>query len=224
VGGRGNGGTAIIEPQEYEDLWIKRCQKMYKELEEEEIGDKIFSVFPEIITERLNLREIKQEDAESIYKILSNPEVIKHDTFKLFINIKQAEDIIKLFNDEFKQKRAIFWGISLKNQSEIIGFCKCEIEIPKVRADLGYDLRPEYWNIGIMTETLSAIIDFAFQTLDINRIEAAVSTENNSSIRVLEKSGFIKEGILRERSYWGDSCHDMMMLSILKKEYCINAK
>ncbi|SFB10407.1 GNAT family N-acetyltransferase [Clostridium frigidicarnis] len=186
--------------------------------------DEIFNVFPEISTERLNLREIKKEDAESIYKLLSNPEVIKHDTFELFTNIKQAEDILKWFNNEFKERRAIFWGISLKNQPEIIGFCKCEIEIPKVRADLGYDLTPEYWNMGIMTETLNAIIDFAFQTLHVNRIEAAVYTKNNASIRVLEKLGFVKEGILRERSYWRSSCHDMMMLSILKKEYCIKEK
>ena len=138
----------------------------------------------------------------------------------MFTNIKQAEGLIKWFNDEFIQKRAIFWGISLKNEPEIIGFCKFEIEIPKVRADLGYDLRHEYWNMGIMTETLGAVIEFTFKTLDINRIEATVSTKNNSSIRILEKSGFVKEGILRERCYISDSCHDMMMLSILKKEYC----
>ena len=197
---------------------------MQYEMRDIVMEDETFNKFPEIKTERLNLREIKYEDAASIYKLLSNPEVIKHDTFKLFTNIKQAEDLIKWFNDEFEQKRTIFWGISLKNETEIIGFCKCEIEIPKVRADLGYDLRPEYWNMGIMTETLSAIIDFAFQTLDVNRIEAAVSTENNASIRVLEKSGFVKEGILRERSYWRGSCHDMMMLSILKKEYYVKVK
>lgn len=98
--------------------------------------------------------------------------------------------------------------------------CKCEIEIPKVRADIGYDLMTEYWNRGIMTEVLRVLIDFAFEILDVNRIEAAVSTENNASIRVLEKAGFLKEGILRERSYWRGSCHDIMMLSILKKEYC----
>ncbi|MDD4297702.1 MAG: GNAT family protein [Ruminiclostridium sp.] len=188
------------------------------------MGDEIFTVFPEINTERLNLREIKQEDSESIYKILSNPEVIKFDTFDLFTNIKQAEGLIKWFNEQFKQKRAIFWGISLKNVPEIIGFCKCEIEIPKVRADLGYDLSYEYWNMGIMTETLDAVIEFVFQTLDVNRIEATVSTKNNSSIRVLEKLGFIKEGILRERCYMRDIYHDMVMFSILKKEYCINAK
>lgn len=53
------------------------------------------------------------------------------------------------------------------NEPEIIGFCKCEIEIPKVRAYLGYDLRHEYWNMGIMTETLGAVIEFTFKTLDI---------------------------------------------------------
>jgi len=52
------------------------------------MGDEIFNVFPEINTERLNLRQIKQEDAENIYIILSNPEVIKRDTFELFTNIK----------------------------------------------------------------------------------------------------------------------------------------
>lgn len=186
--------------------------------------DEIFSTFPKITTERLNLGEIKQEDAESIYKLLSNPEVIKYDTFELFTNIKQAEDMINWFNNEFKQKRAIFWGISLKSNSDIIGFCKCEIEIPKVRADFGYDISPEYWNMGIMTESLSAILKLAFNSLDVNRIEATVSTENKASIRVLEKLGFVKEGILRERSYFRGSCHDMMMLSILKKEYFFKGK
>lgn len=183
--------------------------------------DKIFEVFPELSTERLKLRRITQEDAESIYKLLSDPEVIKHDTFELFTNIEQAKNIIKWFDQEYKQKHSTFWGISLKDEPEIIGFCKCEIEVPKVRADFGYDLRSEYWNMGIMTEALSAIVDFAFHTLEINRIEATISTENIASIRVLEKLGFVKEGILRERSYWKGSSHDMIMLSMLKKEYCM---
>lgn len=85
---------------------------------------------------------------------------------------------------------------------------------PKIRADLGYDLRPEYWNSGIMTEALGAVIDFTFNKIQVNRIEASVSNENNASIRVLEKLGFVKEGVLRKRSYWGGSYHDMVMLSI----------
>ena len=179
----------------------------------------VFSTFPEISTDRLHLREIKQEDAESIYKILSDPEVIKYDTFDLLTNIRQVDDLIRWFGHEYKQKHAIFWGISLKDHHEVIGFCKCEIEVPEVRADLGYDLRSDYWNKGIMTEALNAVIEYTLNNIGVNRIEAAVSTENKGSIRVLEKLGFVKEGILRERSYFKGKCHDMMMLSILKNEY-----
>jgi ribosomal-protein-alanine N-acetyltransferase len=180
------------------------------------MSSEIFSSFPEIITERLVLREITEKDAESIYKLLSNPEVIKYDTFELFTDIKQAEDLIECFNEEFRKKRAIFWGISLKNESEIIGFCKCEIEIPKIRADFGYDLRLEYWNRGIMTEALGAVIDFTFKKAGVNRIEASVSNENNASIRVLEKLGFVKEGVMRKRNYWGGRYHDMVIMYILR--------
>jgi len=193
-------------------------------MKNESKGNKIFNVFPEINTKRLDLREIKNDDADSIYKILSNPEVIKHDSFELFTNIKQAEDLIKWFNEQYKQKAAIFWGICLKGENEVIGFCKSKIEIPNVRADFGYDLKCEYWNMGIMTEAVSSIIDFTFNTIDVNRIEATVTTENYASIRVLEKLGFIKEGILRKRSCFRGSYHDMVMLSIIKNDYCVKVK
>lgn len=178
-----------------------------------------FNDFPQIITERLKLREIKTDDAESIYKILSNPDVIKYDTFDLFTNMKQAYDLIDWFKTQYRDKRSIFWGISLTSQSDIIGWCKCEIEVPKVRADLGYDLNPDYWNKGIMTESLKAVIEYVFQTLNINRIEATVSTMNMASIKVLEKLGFANEGILRERSLFSSTIHDTVMFSMLKREY-----
>lgn len=62
-------------------------------------------------------------------------------------------------------------------------------------------------------------MNFTFNELDVNRIEATVSTENIASIKVLKKLGFTQEGILRERSYWRGSYYDMIMLSILKSEY-----
>ena len=179
----------------------------------------IFNEFPIITTERLILREMNQEDAESIYKILSDPDVIKYDSFELFTEIDQAANLIKWFNDDYKQKQSIFWGISLKENTNIIGFCRCKIEIPGVRASLGYDLNREFWNMGIMTETLKAVVEHAFKNADINRIEATVSIQNSASVRVLEKLGFVKEGVLRERSYMSGRYHDMAMLSLLKREY-----
>ena len=175
-----------------------------------------------LTTERLILREITDEDAAAIYQILSNPVVIQYDTFKLYQNIKQARDLIAWFQSQFQAEKAIFWGISIVGQPELIGFCKCEIEIPKIRADLGYDLNASYWNQGIMTEAVSAVVDFAFRTLQINRIEATASTENPASIKVLEKLGFVSEGVMRERSFLNGRCHDMVMLAMIKREYDSN--
>jgi len=182
--------------------------------------ENIFEVFPVVTSERLMLRAMKRDDAESIYQILSDPEVIRYDTVDLFTSIDQAKTLIDYFQQAYNKKKAIFWGISMKNDSKIIGFCKCEIECPGVRVDLGYDLNSAYWNRGIMTEALEVLIDFIWSDIKVNRIEAAVSTNNKSSIRVLEKVGFQCEGILRERSFFKGKYHDMMMLSLLKKD-CI---
>lgn len=182
-----------------------------------------FNVFPSLMTERLILRQITSEDTDNVYRLLSNPKVIEYDTFELFTEKKQAEDLIRHFNNEFVKKRAIFWGISLKHTNELIGFCKCEVEVPMVRADIGYDLNFEYWNKGIMTEALSKVIDFTFSNLNINRIEASVTTRNHASCKVLEKLGFIKEGVMRERSFWKGKFHDMIMYSLLKEDKGIKA-
>ncbi|HZK53401.1 MAG TPA: GNAT family protein [Desulfosporosinus sp.] len=183
------------------------------------MGDEIFKDFPELNTKRLNLREITMDDIESIYKLLSQPEVIKHDSFELFTHWKQAEEVIQWFGDEYKQKKAIIWGICLKDEAEVIGFCKSKIEIPKVRAGIGYSLRREYWNKGIMTEAVGSIINFTFNTINVHRIEATVATENYGSLKVLEKLGFIQEGILRKRSCFRGIYKDMVMLSILKHDH-----
>ena len=186
------------------------------------MSDGIFDVFPNINTARLDLREIKDEDTESIYKLLSNPEVIKHDSFELFTTIEQAEEVLEWFKNEYKQQRSIFWGIHLKEKAELIGFCKCKVEISNVRAGFGYSLRRDYWNTGIMTETVGSIVDFTFNTINVNRIEASVATQNYASLKVLEKLGFIKEGILRQRSCFRGSYQDMVMLSLLKQEHYVN--
>jgi len=88
--------------------------------------------------------------------------------------------------------------------------------VPEVRGEYGYDLNYNYWNQGIMTETLTAVVDFSVHQLNINRVEASVSVGNVASIKVLKKCGFIEEGIMRSRSFWKGKYHDMMILSLLK--------
>lgn len=175
--------------------------------------------FPIIITDRLELKKIESTDSNYVYNILSDEDVIKYDTFDLYKDINQAKSLIEFFHEQYDKNRAIFWGIFIKNTKVMIGFCKLEIEVPKVRADIGYDLAKKYWNKGFMTEALKAIIDFAFENIGVNRIEASVDIKNEASIKVLKKNGFLQEGVMRQRSYFHGVYHDMIMLSILKSDY-----
>jgi len=88
------------------------------------------------------------------------------------------------------------------------------------RANIGYDLQKAHWNKGYITETLKAIIDFGFFSMEINRIEAEVMQENASSERVLEKLGFVREGVLRSWMLWNNQYYDMTIYSLLKNDYC----
>ena len=83
---------------------------------------------------------------------------------------------------------------------------------------MGYDLHVDYWNKGYITEALSEIVNFGFDTLEINRIEAEVMQGNVASERVLSKLGFTKEGILRDWMYWNNKHYNMVMYSLLKND------
>ena len=87
------------------------------------------------------------------------------------------------------------------------------------RANIGYDLQFNFWNKGIITETLREVIKFGFNELEINRIEAEVMQDNIASERVLIKLGFKMEGVLRDWMYWNEKHYHMTMFSLLRNEY-----
>lgn len=71
-----------------------------------------------------------------------------------------------------------------------------------------------------MTEAMGAIIEFGFERIGLNRIEAVVMLENEGSVKLLEGQGFHQEGVLREYENWGDKgCVDLKMFSLLRREY-----
>jgi ribosomal-protein-alanine N-acetyltransferase len=70
-----------------------------------------------------------------------------------------------------------------------------------------------------MTEALTAVLNFGFKRLDLNRIEALVKPDNDASLGLLRKLGFREEGLLRQYGYWHGRYHDLAIYSILKSEW-----
>ncbi len=178
-----------------------------------------FDVFPVIETQRLILREMVQKDAEAVYHIFSDAEVMRYYDMPAFTAIEEAQALIARQCQRFEQKERFRWGIALKSTNSIIGtggyvdwnkHWHC--------GELGYDLAHAYWRQGIMSEAILAMIGFGFTSMELNRIEAEVMPQNSASTQLLRKLGFHEEGIRREYGFWGGAFHDLILFSLLKRE------
>jgi len=88
---------------------------------------------------------------------------------------------------------------------------------------IGYFLAEDYWGKGIASEAVKVLINFLFEEVNINRIQAEVMPLNETSKKVLLKNGFLKEGLLRQATFWsGKGVVDLEIYGLLKEEY--NAK
>lgn len=87
------------------------------------------------------------------------------------------------------------------------------------RAEIGYDLSPQYQGRGLMTEALHAMLEHGFDVLKLHRIEAFIYVENMPSMRLLERLGFRQEGTLRDYFYLNGSFHDHTLWSLLRSEW-----
>ncbi|ADL53496.1 GNAT family N-acetyltransferase [Clostridium cellulovorans] len=180
----------------------------------------VFNEMKCIETDNLILREITLNDVDDIFNIFSDKDVMKF--YDVFPHNSKEESIslINKFIAGFKNKKMIRWGICLKNSSEIIGTCGFHsISTNNLKVEIGYELRKSEWNKRYMSEAINGLIKFAFEVFEVNRIEAFVEKENISSHGLLVKCGFQKEGVLREYEVCRGQLIDLIIFSMLNKDY-----
>ncbi|QNO15856.1 GNAT family N-acetyltransferase [Alkalicella caledoniensis] len=182
--------------------------------------NKCFDPFPELETDRLILRQVEEGDLEQLFEMLSDAEVAKFDYFYPINSKEEAMNFIGRYRKELEKNEEITWGVILKETNELIGTC-CfgDFNDGARRTEIGYDITQKQWNKGYATEALKAIIDYGFNVMNLNRIEATITPGNNASIKVLEKLNFVQEGIVRERDLIKGKLEDGIIMSILKREY-----
>jgi ribosomal-protein-alanine N-acetyltransferase len=179
--------------------------------------------FPILETERFVLRQLTQNDSIEIFQYFSLDEVTKFYDLESFTNIEQAEELIQKWNQRFVRSQAIRWGITLKSENRVIGTCGFHGWMKNhYKAEIGYELTPKYWRQGFMTEVIEKIIEYGFNYLGLNRIEAFVEPENTGSRKVLEKIGLREEGTLKEHFYLRNRFVDTVIYALLKKDYKVH--
>lgn len=184
------------------------------------MNELIFETFPELNTQRLLLRQITQEDDQNLLEVLSDEDTCKYLTHNAVSDIGNIKRMIAGMQRFFDEKQRIRWGIARKTDNALIGHCGFfDIDKFNCCAEISYCLKSGSWGQGFMTEALDAMLKFGFEDYGFNRIVAKVMTGNAGSIKVLQKLGFVQEGILRESLYKNGQYQDLIVFSVLKSEY-----
>ena len=159
-----------------------------------------FGDFPALDLGDIILREIEESDAQDYYEYMSNNAMEGFLTKENRPNsVEKALEEVRYWSSLFPQKRSIYWAIALKENNKMIGTAGFNlISFPNDRAEISYDLSPEYWGKGIMLRSINGILKFADIALELVRVQATVIVDNERSIKVLERTGFRKEGLLKK--------------------------
>lgn len=173
-------------------------------------------------TERLILRKISINDAEQMYKNwASNPNVAKYTTWKAHKNIDETKELLKIWEKQYENNTCYRWCIIVKNENKPIGTIDiCDSNENLEFAEIGYCIAQDYWKKGITTEAGKRVIEFLFNEIGYNRIQAKYMPQNIASGKVMQKLGMKYEGVQREivKNNEGNFC-DVAVYSILKREF-----
>src|SRR4029079_2721282 len=120
----------------------------------------------------------------------------------------------------FAERTALRWSITRPADDRMLGHLSLfNFSEQSDGADIGYGLAREHWGQGFMHEALIAVVDYAFGPIALRRLEADTHPHNERSIPALERLGFSREGLLRERWQVGNEISDTLYLGLLAHEW-----
>ncbi len=182
--------------------------------------DAAFTHFPSLFTERLHLRQIRSSDAEALFALRSDPQVMEFIGREPYQSIDDAHAAIQRFQTLYENRDAIIWGMALKDDETLIGSCLfLHFGSEFHYAETGYELNRAYWRQGYASEAMAAILTYGFNELGFHRIEAQIDPHNTRSRNLLLKLGFTYEGNLRQRYYNRGQFEDEHYFGLLKDEW-----
>jgi ribosomal-protein-alanine N-acetyltransferase len=174
---------------------------------------------PTLETPRLTLRPVTPEDVPFIHKLFSRSETNLYSGYDDIVTSAEAEQMFETYlKPGFSTHFRVV--VVLKETGEPVGTIGLYYYTKESRrAELGYDLLKEHWGMGLMTEAVEEVLRYAFEELNLNRVEATTDSENGASNRVLERTGFTLEGRLRERHINKGGPHDELFFGLLVSEW-----
>lgn len=175
--------------------------------------------FPNLETQRLWLRQAIREDADAVFAVFSDSKVTQFHNLDTFTHPNQAIEVIERRARGFTNGREIRWAIARKPDNYVIGSCGFSWDKEANVAEVGYELTSQFWRQGMMSEALSAILNYGFEIEGVQLAIARVMLGNVASKRLLEKLGFQSQGLMKERGFWKGEYHDLEQFTLMKSQF-----
>ncbi len=180
-----------------------------------------FPPLPQLETSRLILREFRMSDLEGHHRhITSDPEVAKTMLWQANPDIIHAEAVLRRILSRYGAKDGYRWAIIRKEDDAFLG------TISLLRPDeetgscsFAYMLGKAFWGNGYMTEALKAVLDFAFQEMDVETVETDHFASNPASGAVMRKAGMTQIGILPNRYEKNGQTLDAVLYRITREQW-----
>lgn len=161
----------------------------------------IFLRFPSLEVGAYILRKIEATDAADLAELYRSEEVSRYLDWDGPRTEAEAKAAIGFFEQQYRSGKKIRWAIAPRDSDKLIGTIVLSNFQKNSLADLGYDLRPDWWGRGVMINALTALVHFCLSDLQLTRLQAYVRPEHVASARLLEKLGFEREGLLRQAGF-----------------------
>jgi [ribosomal protein S5]-alanine N-acetyltransferase len=175
---------------------------------------------PRLPSQRLSLRPLRESDADALFSIFGDAEVMRHWSSPPWTSIDQATALVQGLREDFEARSLFQWGIALADSDTVVGTATLHrLDSANRRAELGYALGRAHWGRGLAREALQCLLAHAFGELRLHRMEADTDPRNARSCALLERLGFAREGLLRERWIVDGEVSDSALYGLLARDW-----
>lgn len=181
-----------------------------------------FFTFPTFETERLILRPLRTSDYKDLYEIFKDREHLKYFGIPSVQTLSDAKQLTKDWVQRLEPFGFLRWTLVLKTNEKAIGTIGLHsFNSHYKKGAVGYELNAAYQHQGYIQEALQMVMRYFFEDLGYHRLEAIIVKENLASIRVVERAGFVCEGLMRQWMYQPqlNVYFDAAIYALLDSEY-----
>lgn len=177
-----------------------------------------FTPFPNFETENLILKKMGYNDINDLFEMRRDPRMNEYTDTKPDENINETRIYIDKMNKGVDDDKWIIWAIQYKESNKVIGSISIwNINRDQMIGELGYGIIPDYQGRGLMKEALSSVIEYGFNTMNLNALDAYTEENNLKSINLLKRCGFLEVNRVDDEGYFSKRVYHMIVYRLENK-------